>query len=56
MAVVDEYKIGNTKVIIHDDSYKDKNQEDIDRILDNISKIAVNSIRKKQSREEMEGM
>lgn len=35
MAVVEEYKLGNTVIRIHDDTYKDKRQEDIDKIFKN---------------------
>ncbi|WP_352420770.1 hypothetical protein [Proteiniborus sp.] len=44
MAVVKEYKIGNTIVRVHDDSYKDKTQEDIDKIIKRIEEIANRSI------------
>lgn len=40
MALVQEYKIGNTKIKIHDDAYKDKTKNDIDRILARIAHIA----------------
>lgn len=51
MAVVKEYRLGNTIVRIHDDAYKDKTQEDIDRILERISEIATNSYIKKLKKE-----
>lgn len=37
--IVKEYKFGNTIVKVHDDAYKDKTQEDIDRILRRIEEI-----------------
>ena len=39
MAVVKEYKLGNTIVRIHDDAYKDKTQEDIDEIIRRLEEI-----------------
>ena len=43
MALVEEYKIGNTRIKIYDDAYKDKTQEDIDMILKRITNIARNA-------------
>ncbi|MDN5302398.1 MAG: hypothetical protein PWQ60_1912 [Thermoanaerobacteraceae bacterium] len=40
MALVEEYRLGNTKIEIYDDAYRDKTQEDIDRILKRIASIA----------------
>lgn len=40
MAIVAEWMIGNTKITIHDDAYKDRTPEDIQRTLDNIARIA----------------
>lgn len=39
MAVVKEYKLGNTIVRIHDDTYKNKTQEDIDETIRRLEKI-----------------
>ncbi|MGI5882900.1 MAG: hypothetical protein ACOX7L_07495 [Dethiobacteria bacterium] len=44
MALVQEYKIGNTKIKIHDDAYKDKTKNDIDRILARVAHIASTSL------------
>ncbi|HHW01673.1 MAG TPA: hypothetical protein GXX35_02455 [Thermoanaerobacterales bacterium] len=44
MALVKEYKLGNTKIEIYDDAYKDKTQEDIDRILKRIANIISKSV------------
>ena len=46
MALVEEYKIGNTTIKIYNDAYKDKTQEDIDRILERIAQIAKNAYEK----------
>ena len=43
MALVEEYNLGNTKIKIDDDAYKDKTQEDIDLILERIANIARNA-------------
>jgi len=48
MALVEEYKIGNTVIKIYDDAYKDKTQEDINRILERIAYIAKNAIYKEE--------
>lgn len=40
MAIVAEWMIGNTRIKIHDDAYKDRTSEDIQRTLDNIARIA----------------
>lgn len=53
MAVVKKYKLGNTVIRIHDDAYKDKTKEDIDRILERISEIATNSYIKKLKKGEL---
>lgn len=39
MAVVKEYKLSNTTVRIHDDSYKNKTQEDINEIIRKLKEI-----------------
>mgnify|MGYP000052732980 CR=1 FL=1 len=49
MALVEEYKIGNTTIKIYDDAYKDKTQEDIDRILERIAHIAKNALYKDEA-------
>ena len=38
-SIVEEYKIGNTTIKIADTYYKDKTDEDIDKILKRICKI-----------------
>lgn len=48
MALIEKYKLGNTEIEIYDDAYKDKTQEDIDRILERIAEIARNAIYKKE--------
>ncbi|WIF95055.1 hypothetical protein [Caminicella sporogenes] len=37
--IVAEYKLGNTTIRIHDDAYKDKTKEDIERIIKRIEEI-----------------
>ena len=39
MAVVEDYMIGNTRIIICDDAYKGKTQEEIDEIIRQVSLI-----------------
>lgn len=40
MAIVAEWMSGNTRITIHDDAYRDRSPEDIQRTLDNIARIA----------------
>ncbi len=49
MVLVEEYKIGNTTIKIYDDAYKDKTQEDIDRILERIANIVRNAVFKEEA-------
>lgn len=44
MALVDEYRLGNTRIEIYDDAYRDKTQQDIDRILKRIASIAMKTV------------
>lgn len=37
--IVKEYKFGNTMVRVHDDSYKNKTQEDINEIIIRLEEI-----------------
>ena len=39
MVVVEEYKIGNTLIRIHDDAYINKTKDDINAILERIARI-----------------
>ena len=41
--VVEEYKVGNTTVKICDNCCRDKTPEDIDKIIKNIARIALDS-------------
>ena len=56
MALVEEYKLGNTTIKIYDDAYKDKTQEDIDRILERIAIIAMKSVYSAGHEEKIEGV
>ena len=51
MAVVKEYKFGNTTVRVHDDSYKDKTKEDIEEIIKKLEEIASRTLYKQIKRE-----
>jgi hypothetical protein len=42
--MVEKYRIGNTLIIVHDDAYAGKSQEEIDTILARIANIAANAI------------
>lgn len=44
--IVEKYKLGNTTIIICDDSYKDKTKEDIDAIIKRIELIASRALSK----------
>ena len=37
--LVDEYKIGNTKIKIYDSAYVEKSKEDVDKIIKRIEDI-----------------
>ena len=41
--IVEEYKVGNTTVKICDNCCRDKTPEDIDKIIKNIARIALDS-------------
>lgn len=43
MTLVEKYKVGNTKIEIYDDAYKDKTQKDIDRAFKGIADIIINA-------------
>ena len=51
MAVVSECMIGNTRIKVCDDYYRDKTPKDIQRILHNIEQIAVQALMAKAQRE-----
>lgn len=42
--VVEEFYIGNTRVRICDDYCRNKSQEDVDKILERIGRIALNAL------------
>lgn len=50
--LVKKYKIGNTEVEIYDDAYKDKTQEDIDRIIKRIEEMASRALSKQADADE----
>ncbi|QUH27792.1 hypothetical protein [Vallitalea guaymasensis] len=50
--IVEEYKIGNTKVQIRDSGYINRTPEDIQKILDNISTIILNHYIREQNKVE----
>lgn len=54
MAIVKEYKFGNTIVRIHDDSYKDKTQEDIDKIIKRLEEIGSMALSRQVAKEKLE--
>ncbi|MBO5159595.1 MAG: hypothetical protein J6B94_08405 [Lachnospiraceae bacterium] len=54
MAIAAEYKIGQTSVVIHDDYCKDQTQEEVETILNNISRIASRHLREEMYRKELE--
>ncbi len=43
--LVEEYKIGNTRIKIYDDAYANKTPEDIDRILKRLTAIGWEIVR-----------
>lgn len=43
--LVEEYKIGNTRIKIYDDAYANKTPEDIDRIMKRITAIGWKIVR-----------
>lgn len=49
MALVEEYKIGNTTIKIYDDAYKDITPEEIERILERIGQIARHATYKEEA-------
>lgn len=46
--IVEQFKLGNTRISICDDCYKDKTQEDIERIIQRITNIVVSSLYKQK--------
>ncbi|WP_304944001.1 hypothetical protein [Vallitalea guaymasensis] len=48
--IVEEYKIGNTKVQIRDSGYINRTPEDIQRTLDNVSTIILNHYIREQNK------
>ncbi len=51
--LVKKYKLGNTTIEIHDDAYKDKTQEDIDKILERVGEIASRALIAQEQRKEL---
>lgn len=54
MAIVAEWMLGNTKITIYDDAYKDRSPEDIQRTLDNIARIAWKVAEEQATKQEAE--
>ena len=52
--IVEEYMLGNTKIQICDEAYKDKTPEDIERILKRITDIGWRALRSTRETEEEE--
>ena len=52
MAVVAEWTQGNAKIFICDDAYRDKTQEDIDRILRRVAQIAWKAAQAEEAKKE----
>lgn len=48
--LVEEFKLGNTKIKIYDSAYIHNTPEDIENILRRIAKIAENAYSRKQSK------
>lgn len=46
MAIVEEYKIGNTTIKICDDAYKDKTPEQIEKVKERITSVCWEIARK----------
>ena len=51
--LVEKYKIGNTEIEIHDDAYKDKTKEDIDKILKRVEDIGRKALYRRDETEEV---
>lgn len=54
MAIAAEYKIGQTSIVIHDDYCKEQTQEEVENILNNISRITSRHLREEMYRKELE--
>jgi len=54
MAIAAEYKIGQTTIVIHDDYCREQAKEDVEVILNNISRIASRQIREEAYRKGLE--
>ena len=54
MAKAAQYKIGQTSVVIHDDHCKEQTKEDVEVILNNISRIVSRHLREEMYRKEVE--
>lgn len=50
--LVEEFKLGNTRIKIYDSAYIDKTPEDIERILQNIANITLRYYQRKEREEE----
>lgn len=51
MAVAAEYQIGQTNIKICDDHCKDQTQEDVDKILKNVTRIVSKNLEEQMQRE-----
>lgn len=54
MAVAAEYKIGQTSIVIHDDYCRNQTEEEVKKILSNISRIVSRHLREEMYQKELE--
>ncbi len=54
MALVKEYQIGNTKIKVYDDAYKNNTPEDNQRIIDRVSEIYTRSLYSQMNRKKQD--
>lgn len=54
MAVAAKYKIGQTSIVIHDDYCKNQTEEEVNEILNNISRIVSRHLREEMYQKELE--
>ena len=50
MAVVAEWMLGNTRVTIHDDAYRDKTPEELELVRESISRVALKILQHEASK------
>jgi len=51
MAVVQDYMNGACRIIVHDDCYKDKSQEEVKEIIDRVSLLVLGEELHRQANE-----